>query len=118
MDLCHFAARAIDCDDGGAPTALVPPSRLSPRPRLLLTFPPPSRPRPRTTQTKLQAGAVAPEAQVKLQVLASQCAAYDFRAAQKTQTEMASIDWNASKEWQKGVRNLVTLALVKSGGSR
>ena len=70
------------------------------------------------SQTKLQSGAVAGEAQVKLQLLAAQCAAYDFRAAQKTQMEMASIDWNASKEWQKGVRQIVTLALVKSGGSR
>jgi len=68
-------------------------------------------------RSKLQSGAVTGDAQVKLQVLASQCAAYDFRGAQKTQSELASIDWNASKEWQKGVRNLVTLALVKSSAS-
>jgi hypothetical protein len=77
-----------------------------------------SPPLPSLAQTKLQAGAVTPDAQVKLQLLASQCAAYDFRGAQKTQSELANIDWNASKEWQKGVRNLVTLALVKSGGAR
>jgi hypothetical protein len=61
---------------------------------------------------------VTADAQVKLQLLASQCAVYDFRGAQKTQSELANIDWNASKDWQKGVRNLVTLALVKSGGAR
>lgn len=90
----------------GAPLGGPQPTHTSP------ALPPPP------AQTKLQAGAITPEAQVKLQVLASQCVAYEFVSAQRTQTELASIDWDRSKDWQKGVRNLVTLALVKSNRGR
>ena len=43
---------------------------------------------------------------------------HDFAAAQKTQMELALIDWDYTKEWQIGVRNLVALCLVKSGRMR
>ena len=67
-------------------------------------------------QAKLQAGQVAPDAAAKLVVLGGQCAAYDFAGANKTQMELATIDWGRTKEWHKGVRYLTTIALVKSGG--
>ena len=76
------------------------------------SFPLPPLPLP---QRKLQSGGVSAEAQAKLIHLAGLCAAYDFVGAQKAQTELARIDWDNTKEWQKGVRNLVTLCLVKSG---
>jgi hypothetical protein len=69
-------------------------------------------------QTKLQAGRISADVGAKLAVLGGQFAAYDFRGAQRTQTELANLDWNETKEWLKGVRQLVTLAVVKSGGGR
>ena len=65
-------------------------------------------------QTKIQEGRMSGEAAAKLCTLAAQCAAYDFVGAQKTQTELASIDWSHTKDWLRGVRGMVSLALIKS----
>lgn len=69
------------------------------------------------TQAKLQSGQIAPEAAAKLLTLGAQCAAYDFAGANRTQMELATVDWGRTKEWHKGVRYLAALALVKSGGT-
>jgi hypothetical protein len=69
-----------------------------------------------TAQKKLQEGRVAGDAAAKLCTLAAQCAAFDFHGAQKTQTELASVDWAQTKDWLRGIRGMVSLALIKSGG--
>ena len=57
------------------------------------------------------------DAAAKLCIFASQCASYDFHGAQKTQTELASIDWAQTKDWLRGVRGMVSLALIKSAAN-
>lgn len=69
-----------------------------------------------TIQSKIQDGRMAGDAAAKLSSLAAQCAAYDFVGAQKTQTELASVDWAQTKDWLRGIRGMVSLALIKSGG--
>ena len=65
-------------------------------------------------QSKLQEGRMSGDAAAKLCTLAAQCAAYDFHGAQRTQTELASVDWAQTKDWLRGVRGMVSLALIKS----
>ncbi len=65
-------------------------------------------------QGKYQAGQVSGEVLAKLRALSESMAAYDFKSAQKVQMELATMEWNATKEWQKGVRHIVTLALIKT----
>jgi hypothetical protein len=57
---------------------------------------------------------VSADVLAKLRAVADGCASYDFRAAQKAQTELANMEWAKTKDWQKGVRHIVTLALIKS----
>ena len=52
----------------------------------------------------------------KLVQLAQACAAYDYKTAQKLQQDLANTDWTNTKEWHKGVRSVVMLAMIKSGG--
>ena len=66
-------------------------------------------------QEKYQLGHVSPEILVKLQGIASACSIYDFRTAQKAVVELAKMDWANTKDWQKGIRHIVTLGLIKSG---
>ncbi len=56
------------------------------------------------------------DAAAKLSSLAAQCAAFDFNGAQKTQMELASVDWAQTKDWLRGIRGMVSLALLKSSG--
>ena len=70
-----------------------------------------------TLQNNYEKGHITPEIAGKLYTLASQCATKDFRGAQRTHMDLGSLDWNLTKEWLKGIRNLVTLALVKGGAT-
>ena len=72
---------------------------------------------PACLQTKFTGGQVSPDAAAKLVALGAQLASYDFAGANRTQMELAQVDWGRTKEWHKGVRYLTTLALVKSGAT-
>ncbi len=67
-------------------------------------------------QNKYQAGLVSTDVLTKLYGIAQACANHDFKGAQKIQVDMANMDWGNTKDWQKGVRHIVTLALIKSQG--
>jgi len=69
-------------------------------------------------KTKYSNGLVNNEVLNKLRSIVDAVAAYDFKTAQKLSGEMATMDWNNTKDWQKGVRHIVTLGLIKSQGTR
>jgi hypothetical protein len=69
-------------------------------------------------QNMLHAGKISADVGAKLQTLAAACAVYDFKAAQKTQVELANADWNTTKDFMKGIRFLISLGLIKSGAAR
>ena len=54
------------------------------------------------------------EVVAKLVGLAQACQSFDFKAATKLMQDLASIQWSDTREWHKGVRALVTLAVIKS----
>ena len=65
-------------------------------------------------QEKYQSSKMTDEVVRKLVQLAQSCAAYDYATAQKLQTDLANTDWTNTKEWHKGCRSIVMLALIKS----
>jgi len=67
-------------------------------------------------QERYQSSRMTDEVVRKLVQLAQACAAYDYKTAQKLQQDLANTDWTNTKEWHKGVRSVVMLAMIKSGG--
>ena len=66
-------------------------------------------------QAKASAGGLKPDIVAKLTDLSGAMGSYDFKRGAKLQSELATMEWAQTKEWIKGVRNLVTLCLTKSG---
>jgi hypothetical protein len=66
-------------------------------------------------EAQLRDGGVDASLAAKLLALARALGGRDMRAAQRVVQEMAAADWKAAKAWHGGVRQLVTVALAKSG---
>jgi hypothetical protein len=67
-------------------------------------------------QDRYQTSRMTDDVVRKLVQLAQACVAYDYKTAQKLQQDLANTDWTNTKEWHKGVRSIVMLAMIKSGG--
>jgi hypothetical protein len=65
-------------------------------------------------QNKAHAGALKPDVIAKVVDLSTSLGAYDFKRGAKLLSELASMEWAQTKEWIRGIRNLVTLCVTKS----
>jgi hypothetical protein len=65
-------------------------------------------------RAKFQKGQMGADVVAKLVALAQACGAFDFKTATKLMQDLATMQWNDTREWHKGVRAVVTLAVIKS----
>lgn len=72
-------------------------------------------PPPHPSQSRGASGMLKAEVVAKLMELSAALGAYDFKKALKLQAELATLDWNSTKEWVRGLRNLVAVCATKSG---
>ena len=69
---------------------------------------------PPPPQTKFSLSQVKPDIEAKLSALANSFLAYNFKAAEKTQLELAA-SWADTKDFVKAVRVLVSLGMPRWG---
>jgi protein transport protein SEC31 len=62
---------------------------------------------------KLARGQIDDEVNAKLLAIVAQIGNYDFRAATATQTSLVNTDWKIHKDWLKGLKVLLQLAVKR-----
>jgi hypothetical protein len=62
----------------------------------------------------MREGRVGPSLAARLNALASSLGSRDFKSAQRVSQEIAAAEWKEVKDWNAGLRALMTVAAAKA----